>query len=102
MGEGESYEQPCEGVINKVDKHKVWNDVNEVEHKINKTGFKFGHLKYLHVSKEVPTRHRYREMSQTLSGKSAYCDASMKCLYSNTHNMGNKHDDSEIYVQLQG
>ena len=61
MGEGESYEQPCEGVINKVDKHKVWNDVNEVEHKINKTGFKFGHLKYLHVSKEVPTRQHYGE-----------------------------------------
>jgi len=35
-------------------------------HKINKMELKQGHLQYLHVSKEVPTRHHYREIPNSL------------------------------------
>lgn len=55
-------------------------DANHEEHKRNKTGLKWGHLKHLHVSEEVSPRS----------------------LHSRTHNMGHKHGELEICVQLQG
>lgn len=49
----------CEGVTNRVDKQRAWGEVNKREYKINKAGLKQSHLKHLHVSKEVPTKHNY-------------------------------------------
>lgn len=65
--------------------------------KIRKTG-----LKRLHISKEVPTRHIYGEISQTASGKSACWGAFLKCLQANAHIMGNKYEELDICVHLQG
>lgn len=70
MTEGESNQQPCEGVMDKVRKQRAWGDVTGMEHKINKMGLKRDYLQQLHVSEEVPTRHHYREVPQTLSRKS--------------------------------
>lgn len=58
---GESYQQPCEEVVHRVDEEMVWSDENKKKHKTNKTGLKQGHLKLLHVSKNVPTRHHYKK-----------------------------------------
>ena len=41
------------------DEQRVWADMNEREDKIHKTGLKQGHLKHLHVSKQLLTRHNY-------------------------------------------
>lgn len=38
MGKGESYQQPCEGLMNRGDKQRAQDDVNERERKINKMG----------------------------------------------------------------
>lgn len=70
--EGKSYQQPCEGVLDRIDRKTAWGDVNEREHITNKMKLKQGHLKHLHVSKEVVTRHLYEETIQTLSGKSVH------------------------------
>ena len=72
------------------------------DHKINKTGLKQGHLQHLHVSKEVPTRHHYGEIPKTLSRESTCRGASLKCPYANARSMGNKREESEMRVQLQG
>lgn len=54
--------------------------MNNEEHKINKTGLKWHHLKHLHISKEV----------------------SLKCLHTKARSMGSKHEELENCVQLQG
>jgi len=56
----------------------------------------------LHESKEVPTGNHYGEIPKTPSGKSPCCGASLKCLYFNAHSVGNRHDELEICVWLQG
>ncbi|RMC00587.1 hypothetical protein DUI87_23203 [Hirundo rustica rustica] len=47
---------------------------------MNKTGLSWGHLKHLHVCEEV----------------------SLRSLHPRAHNMGHKHEELEIRVQLQG
>lgn len=47
-------------------------------------------------------QHYAEENSCTLFGKSACLGASLKCLYTNACSMGNKKEELEVYVQLQG
>ena len=65
-------------------------------------GLKWGHLQHSHVSKEVPKRHHYGEIPQTLSRNSTCWGTSLKCLNTNACSMGNKHNELDICVQLQG
>lgn len=67
-------------------------DLEWGEHKINNIELKQGHLRHFHVSKEVPFGgdHPHQHM---LSGKSACWGASLKCLYTNAHSIGNKHEE---------
>lgn len=53
-------------MIEKVDEDRAWSYVTERDHKINKTGLKQGHLRPLHASKEVPTRHSYGEIPENI------------------------------------
>lgn len=81
---------------------QAWGDVIGRDYKINKMGLKHGHLWHFHVSKEAPTMYRHGEMPQTPSRNSACWGVSLKCLHTNAYMMGNKYDESEICVQLQG
>lgn len=63
-GEGGSNQQPCEGGMDVVEEQRTWGDVTAMEHKINKTGLKQGHLQHLHISKEMPTWHHDGEIPQ--------------------------------------
>ena len=102
MGEGESNQQPSEGVTGDIVKQIAWADVVGRDHKFNKTGLKQGHLQHLHMSKELPTKHRDGEIPQTPSGNSTCWRASLKCLHTNAHSTENKHEQLRICVQLQG
>lgn len=62
-GEGRSYQQPCEGGMDGVDKQRAWGDVSERKQKISKTRLKQGQFReLLHVSKATVL-----EKTQTLS-----------------------------------
>lgn len=76
--------------------------MTERDHKIKKTpGLKGSHLQCLHVSKEVPARHRYGEKPKPLSGESACWAASAKRPCTRAHHMGNKCNELQMCVQLQ-
>lgn len=60
-------------------KQSLGGDVNHEEHKVNNTGLSWGHLKHLRVSEEI----------------------SEKSLHTRAHNIGHKHEDLEIGVQLR-
>lgn len=67
MWKGESYQQPCEREMGRVDKQRARDDVDEREHKVNKTELsKVTSIPYkqLQGSREVPTRHRYGQTQQ--------------------------------------
>lgn len=44
----------------------------------------------------------YRGSSHTFSAKSAQISALMKCLYADAHTIGNKQEELEVCMQLQG
>ena len=88
--------------MDRFDKQRVSNDVNERECKINETELKRGHQQHLCVSKEVPTSHHYgKKPNQTVSGKSTGWGASLKCIHTNAHGVGNKYEDLQVCVLLQ-
>ena len=43
-GEGESNQQPCEGVMDMADEQRAWGDVPGRDHTIKKRGLNQGHL----------------------------------------------------------
>ena len=90
--EGESNQQSCEGVMNRMAEQGAWDDLTGKDYKINETGLKWVHLQHLCVSK-VSTRHHYGVISQTLSRPSTCWDASLKWLYGNAGRMWNKHNE---------
>lgn len=57
--------------MDRADKQGTWDDVNNEEHKMNKTGLQWLHLKHSRVSKE----------------------ASLKCLHIKTCSVGCKHKE---------
>lgn len=61
-GKGDRYQQPCEGVTEKVIEQSAWIDMTGRYHKISRMGLKQGHLWNLHVRKKVPTSHHYGEI----------------------------------------
>lgn len=63
MEEGENA-----GVMDRFPEQRAWVVSRKKTHKINKMGFKQGHLQCLRVSKEVPTRHHYGEMPKYFLG----------------------------------
>ena len=63
-----TYQQPCEGAVDRVDEERAWSDMNKKEQTINKVGLKQGHLKYLHLSKKVLTRHHHEKTAQIILG----------------------------------
>lgn len=113
MGKGDKLRVALRGNEGRVDDQRACGDDNRKEHKINKMGLKWGHLQHLHVSKQMWTRHHYGKNQQqqqnnnnkhkksnprTVSGKSAYWVACLKCLYTNACSIGNKHEELEICV----
>ena len=59
---GESNQQSCEGVMNRM---ADLGDLTGRDHKINKMGLKLDYLQHLCVGKEVSIRHCYGEIPQT-------------------------------------
>ena len=86
--EGESDQQSSEEVVDGVSKQRVWDDVNRRDLVSNKTGLKWGHLKNMHINKEVPMEQHYAETSHTFSGKPACQGASLMCQYTNACTTG--------------
>lgn len=85
-----------------VKEQRAWGHVTGTDHKINKMGLKRGHLQHLYISKEMPARYHDGEILQSPSREPTCWGASLKCLYTNACSMGNKHDEIQICVQLQG
>jgi len=54
--------------VDRVDEERAWSDMNKKEQTINKVGLKQGHLKYLHLSKKVLTRHHHEKTAQIILG----------------------------------
>lgn len=46
-----------QAVLGWSDRQGQWGDMSGMEHKINKTGLKWGHLRHVYIRKEVPARH---------------------------------------------
>lgn len=93
-----------EGVMDRIAEQRVWGGVTGKDHKINKMGLRQGHLQHvhLHVSKEVPTRHHHGEILKPFLG-SQHAGVPLGSVCTRTHSeWGNKHDELEICVLLQG
>lgn len=56
---------------------------------------------HLHVSMEMPTGCCYGE-GRWVGEKTACWGASVRYLYTSAHSLGNKHEELELCVQLQG
>jgi len=67
----------------------------------NKIRLKSTYLQQMHVVK-VSTRYNYGGFSCTSRGLLACLDTSLKCLCTNAHSIGNKQEELEICVWLQG
>lgn len=78
--------------MGRVSEQRAQGDVTGRDHKISNIKLKQGHLQHFAISKEVPTRHHYRETSHTISKNSMSWGASFKCLYTNACSTGNNHD----------
>ena len=88
MKEGESDQQSSEEVVDGVNKQRVWDDVNRKDLVTNKTELKWGHLKHIHINKEMSMEQHYVETSHTFFGKSACQGASLMCQYTNASTTG--------------
>jgi len=67
MSEGESNQQSCEGLTDRITEQRAWGDVMGRDHKINMIGLNLHHL---YVSKQVPSKLHYSKSRQTLSRNS--------------------------------
>jgi len=56
----------------------------------------------MHLNEEVPRGQHRRGSSAAFPGKSAQLGASLKCLYANADSTGDKQEELEVCVQLQG
>lgn len=96
--------------MDRADEQRAWGDVNIREYKINKLRLKQGHLKYMHVRKEVVRRQHYGKTNmqtkrtnkkpQTCSGKSTHQCTFLKCLHTKACHIENKNEALEVCVQL--
>jgi len=46
-GEGNSYQQPSEAMMDRADEQRAWTDMTERYHKVNEIGLKQNHFKHL-------------------------------------------------------
>lgn len=86
MKEGESDQQSSEEVVGGVSKQRVWDDVNRRDLVTNKTGLKWGHLKHMHINKEVSMEEHYVQRLPYLFPylwETSMPGASLMCQYTN-------------------
>ena len=68
-----------------------WSDVTGRDHKTSDIHLEMHHLQYLQDSKEMSAKQHYGEISYIPSSSTTLWDTLLKCLYTNTYSMDNKH-----------
>lgn len=92
MWKGESYQQPCEGVMDRVDKQRDRDDVDEREHKV-----KQGHLNSLQA---IAYKQGSAHQAPLRANAAAWQRAPLGYLCTPARSAGNRHEESGVCVQL--